>query len=84
MSTKEKDRLRSNVIDELITADNWFAIIKDEEKVKLFSCTSPQILKASLVTLMLQEKEYASLVVDAVEEYVKQKAKTDLFRFYQN
>lgn len=84
MSTKEKDRLRSNVIDELITADNWFTLIKDNEKVKLFSCTSPQILKASLVTLMLQEKEYASLVVDAVEEYVKQKAKTDLFRFSQN
>ncbi len=84
MSTKEKDRLRSNVIDELITADNWFTLIKDKEKVKLFSCTSPQILKASLVTLMLQEKEYAALMVDAVEEYVKRRTKSELFRISKN
>ncbi len=84
MSTKEKDRLRSNVIDELITADNWFTLIKDNEKVKLFSCTSPQILKASLVTLMLQEKEYAALMVDAVEEYVKRRTKSELFRISKN
>ncbi len=84
MSTKEKNRLRSNVIDELITADNWFTLIKDNEKVKLFSCTSPQILKASLVTLMLQEKEYAALMVDAVEEYVKRRTKTELFRISKN
>ncbi len=84
MSAKEKDRLRSNVIDELITADNWFTLIKDNEKVKLFSCTSPQILKASLVTLMLQEKEYAALMVDAVEEYVKRRTKSELFRISKN
>ncbi len=84
MSTKEKDRLRSNVIDELITADNWFTLIKDNEKIKLFSCTSPQILKASLVTLMLQEKEYAALMVDAVEEYVKRRTKSELFRISKN
>lgn len=70
-NNRDKNSLRSNVIDELITADNWFTLVKDEEKVKMFSCTTPQILKASIVTLMLQEEHFASLFIDAVEEYVK-------------
>ena len=62
MSNRSKDNLRSSVIDGTITADNWFTIVRDEEKVKLFSCTTPQILKSSIVTLMLQEEQYASLL----------------------
>lgn len=82
MPNKSKDSLRSSVIDELITADNWFTLVKDEERVKLFSCTTPQILKSSVVTLMLQEEQYASLFIDAVDEYVKRSS--SLFKISQN
>lgn len=82
MPNKSKDSLRSSVIDELITADNWFTLVKDEERVKLFSCTTPQILKSSVVTLMLQEEQDASLFIDAVDEYVKRS--TSLFKISQN
>lgn len=84
MSNRSKDNLRSSVIDELITADNWFTIVRDEEKVKLFSCTTPQILKSSIVTLMLQEEQYASLFVDAFGEYVKRQKSIDLLRISKN
>ena len=84
MSNRSKDSLRSSVIDELITADNWFTIVRDGEKVKLFSCTTPQILKSSIVTLMLQEEQYASLFVDAVGEYVKRQRSIDLLRISKN
>lgn len=84
MSNRSKDSLRSSVIDELITADNWFTIVRDEEKVKLFFCTTPQILKSSIVTLMLQEEQYASLFVDAVGEYVKRQRSIDLLRISKN
>lgn len=84
MPNRSKDSLRSSVIDELITADNWFTIVKDEEKVKLFSCTTPQILKSSIVTLMLQEEQYASLFVEAVGEYVKRQRPIDFLRISKN
>ena len=81
---RSKDGLRSSVIDELITADNWFTLVKEEEKVKLFSCTTPQILKASIVTLMLQDEHFASLFVDAVDEFVKRQRSHNLLRISQN
>lgn len=69
-SKKEKDKLRSGVIDELITSNNWFTLVTDENKVKVFSCTEPTDLKRGIVNIMLQEPYYASLFVDAVGDYV--------------
>lgn len=66
----EKDRLRSKVIDELITAGNWFTLVTDENKVRVFSCTEPNDLKRGIVNIMLKEPCYASLFVDAVGDYV--------------
>lgn len=69
-SQRKKDKLRSSVIDELITAKNWFTLVTDENKVKVFSCTEPTDLKRGIVNIMLQEPCYASLFVDAVGDYV--------------
>ncbi len=69
-SKKEKDKLRSGVIDELITSKNWFTLVTDENKDKVFSCTEPTDLKRGIVNIMLQEPYYASLFVDAVGDYV--------------
>ena len=66
-----KDQLRSSIIDELITANSWFALVPEREKVKVFSCTDRDTLKRGLVTIMLKEDDYASVVIDAVEEYVR-------------
>lgn len=69
-SQTEKDKLRSSVIDELISARNWFTLVTDENKVKVFSCTDASNLKRGIVNIMLQEPCYASLFVDAVGDYV--------------
>lgn len=69
-SQTEKDKLRSSVIDELISAKNWFTLVTDENKVKVFSCTDAPTLKRGIVNIMLQEPAYASLFVDAVGDYV--------------
>lgn len=69
-SQTEKDKLRSSVIDELISAKNWFTLVTDENKVKVFSCTDAANLKRGIVNIMLQEPCYASLFVDAVGDYV--------------
>lgn len=69
-SQTEKDKLRSSVIDELISAKNWFTLVTDENKVKVFSCTDAANLKREIVNIMLQEPCYASLFVDAVGDYV--------------
>lgn len=69
-SQTEKDKLRSSVIDELISAKNWFTLVTDENKVKVFSCTDAVNLKRGIVNIMLQEPCYASLFVDAVGDYV--------------
>jgi len=74
----EKNKLRSKVIDELISADNWFTLVTAEDKVKVFSCTDPNKLKRGLVNMMLQEQCYANLLVDAVGDYVNIMRKREL------
>lgn len=70
-SGNSKDQLRSSIIDELITADSWFALVPERDIVKVFSCTDRDTLKRALVTMMLKEEQYASVIVDAMEEYVR-------------
>lgn len=70
-SGNSKDQLRSSIIDELITADCWFALVPERDKVKVFSYTDRETLKKALVTMMLKEEQYASVIVDAMEEYVR-------------
>lgn len=74
----EKDKLRSKVIDELISADNWFILVTAGDKVKVFSCTDLTKLKRGLVNMMLHKQCYANLLVDAVDDYVNIMRKREL------
>lgn len=67
----KKDNLRANVISELINADNWFTLVAGEKGVKMFTCTNPAILKREIVTVMIQQPDFASVFIDAIEEYVR-------------
>lgn len=58
------------MIDELISADNWFTLVTAGNRVKVFSCTEAANLKKGIVNIMLQEPCYANLFVDAVGAYV--------------
>lgn len=51
-SQTEKDKLRSSVIDELISAKNWFTLVADENKVKVFSCTDAANHKRGIVNII--------------------------------
>lgn len=67
---KLKDELRSNVIDELITADNWFTVVKEDNKVKLFTCTDAPTMRGIFLTLMTQEPGIARVIVASVKDYL--------------
>ncbi len=67
----KKDELRSNVVSELITADNWFALVAGDKGVKMFTCTDPATLKKGIVTVMMHNQEFASVFIQAIEEYVQ-------------
>lgn len=69
------DSLRGNVIDELITADNWFTLVKADGKVKVFANTNQQQLVESLTTLLLNDEAYVQAVLSAMENYVKARRK---------
>ena len=69
------NELRGNVIDELITADNWFTIVKSDGQVKVFANTNPQMMVESLTTLLLNEDAYVQTILQAMENYVKVKNK---------
>lgn len=65
------DKHRSAIIDELITADNWFGIVRCGDKVKTFAYTDAKSLLNSFVCVMMQDAHFANLVVSSVEEYVR-------------
>lgn len=67
------DGLRSGIIDELIDADNWFAVVKTDKKVKVFANTSPEMLANSLTTLMVNEDTFAQTIIRALNGYCKAK-----------
>lgn len=73
-----KEKLKSDLIGELIGADNWFAFVAGKESVKLFSYNDPCTPKRAIVTIMLQERNYAGMIVDAVNEYVQIMKKREL------
>ena len=74
----KKDNLRAGVISELINADNWFTLVAGEKGVKMFTCTDPVVLKREIVTVMMHQPDFASVFIDAIEEYVKVMEKREL------
>lgn len=83
MST-EIDKQRTAIIDELITANNWFGIIRSGEVVKTFACTDEESLKNSIVCVMMQDNRFADLIVSSVEEYVRRKSRIELTKINPN
>lgn len=76
----KKDNLRAGVIGELINADNWFTLVAGEKGVKMFTCTDPVLLKREIVTVMIQQQDFASVFIDAIGEYVRIMEKRELIK----
>lgn len=66
-----KDKLRSTLIEELLTASNWFTLVAGEEGMRLFTCVDSRTLTREFTTIMLQQPDFAKVIIESLEEYVR-------------
>ena len=62
---------RAHLIDALIDAPHWFAVIVEGEDARIFSNIKASTMESAILTMMVQDPMFMEILTHAMESYVK-------------